>query len=323
MHIKHGCTSTPLLLWLTVITFSMLYNNIAGIEIPTRFLYKRSADADTTADTADAGERVRTDGTSDENLLTFYKELANVTDVEDLIERFVDKDSIDPQLGLQDTFRRSVERANVLTAKPAACMPESTVVPLIPLEPSKDPKIDYFPKCTRVKRCGGCCGSQLMSCQPVETETINFQVFPFEVVSGRQMRIRGKDIVVVEQHTKCKCDCRIKAEVGSRDCKQYQRYRADKCSCECTNDDALQKCLEQGHKYWDETECRCVCRDSQSCTTGTIFDESQCACIDITDDGSNSKSASSNSPTLLDRRRFIVKAIPVEVKPDDSTRYFV
>lgn len=66
MHIKHGCTSTPLLLWLTVITFSMLYNNIAGIEIPTRFLYKRSADADTTAETADAGERVRTDGTSDE-----------------------------------------------------------------------------------------------------------------------------------------------------------------------------------------------------------------------------------------------------------------
>ncbi|XP_039961229.1 uncharacterized protein LOC120775227 isoform X1 [Bactrocera tryoni] len=320
MHMKHGCTSTPLLLWLTVITFSVLYNNIACIEIPTRFLYKRSTD---TAATGVEGERARTDGTSDENMLTFYKELANVTDVEDLIERFVDKDSIDPQLGLQDTFRRSVERANVVQAKSAACMPESTVVPLIPLESSNDPKIDYFPKCTRVKRCGGCCGSQLMSCQPAETETINFEVIPFEVVGGRKMRLRGKDIVVVEQHTKCKCDCRIKAEVGSRDCKQYQRYRPDKCSCECTNDDALQKCLEQGHKYWDETECRCVCRDSQSCTTGTIFDDSQCACIDITDDGSNTKSASSSSPTLLDRRRFIVKAIPVEVKPDDSTRYSV
>ncbi|XP_011200376.2 balbiani ring protein 3 isoform X2 [Bactrocera dorsalis] len=321
MYMKHGCTSTPLLLWLTVITFSVLYNNIACIEIPTRFLYKRSADADNTPAAADAGERARTDGTSDENMLTFYKELANVTDVEDLIERFVDKDSIDPQLGLQDTFRRSVERANVVQAKSAACMPESTVVPLIPLESSNDPKIDYFPKCTRVKRCGGCCGSQLMSCQPAETETINFEVIPFEVVGGRKMRLRGKDIVVVEQHTKCKCDCRIKA----KDCKQYQTYRPDKCSCECTNEDDELQCSKQGHKYWDQTECRCVCRDSQSCTTGTIFDDSQCACIEITttDDGSNAKSATSNSPTLLDRRRFIVKAIPVEVKPDDSTRYSV
>lgn len=112
-------------------------------------------------------------------------------------------------------------------------MPESTVVPLIPLEPSKDPKIDYFPKCTRVKRCGGCCGSQLMSCQPVETETINFQVFPFEVVSGKQMRIRGKDIVVVEQHTKCKCDCRIKAEVGSRVWSLLCFYFAFRYFCLC------------------------------------------------------------------------------------------
>ncbi|XP_054088144.1 uncharacterized protein LOC105212013 isoform X2 [Zeugodacus cucurbitae] len=319
MHMKRWCTSSPSLLWLTVITFAMLYNNIACIEIPTRFRHKRSADAEHTSASADTSARVQKNSASDENLLPFYKELANVTDLDELIERFVDKDTLDPQLGFQDNFRRSVERANLQQAKPAACIPENTVVPLIPLEPSKDPKIDYFPKCTRVKRCGGCCSSQLMSCQPVETETINFQVVPFEVATGNRMRLYGKEIVVVEQHTKCKCDCRIKAE----DCKQYQRYLPDRCTCECTNDDARQKCYEQTHKFWDETECRCVCRDSQSCTTGTIFDESQCACIDITNDGSNIKSANSNTPTLLDRRRFIVKAIPVEVKPDDSTRYSV
>ncbi|XP_053950848.1 uncharacterized protein LOC128858510 isoform X2 [Anastrepha ludens] len=317
MHIKDFVSSPLLLLLPTVITFSTLHNNIECVEIPTRFLYKRNADAGDTANIIDGKVRVRRDdeGANDVIPMDFYKELDNVTDVTEFIERFVNKDTIDPKLGLQDTFRRSVERANVQTPKPANCIPENTVVPLTPLEPSHDPKVVYFPKCTRVKRCGGCCGSQLMSCQPTETETINFEVI--KINHGDSTRIRGKEIVVVEQHTKCQCDCRIKAE----DCNSYQIYRRDMCSCVCTNEDALQKCLAQEHKYWDETACRCVCRDSQSCTTGTIFDESQCACIDPIDDGSSTGSSSSSSTSLLDRRRFIVKAIPVEVKPDDSTRY--
>ncbi|XP_054728834.1 uncharacterized protein LOC129237887 isoform X2 [Anastrepha obliqua] len=317
MHIKDFASSPLLLLLPTVITFSTLHNNIECVEIPTRFLYKRNTDAGDTANIIDGKVRVRRDdeGGNDVIPMDFYKELDNVTDVTEFIERFVNKDTIDPKLGLQDTFRRSVERANVQTPKPANCIPENTVVPLTPLEPSPDPKVVYFPKCTRVKRCGGCCGSQLMSCQPTETETINFEVI--KINHGDSTRIRGKEIVVVEQHTKCQCDCRIKAE----DCNSYQIYRRDMCSCVCTNEDALQKCLSEEHKYWDETACRCVCRDSQSCTTGTIFDESQCACIDPIDDGSSTGSSSSSSTSLLDRRRFIVKAIPVEVKPDDSTRY--
>ncbi|XP_004535321.1 uncharacterized protein LOC101448652 isoform X2 [Ceratitis capitata] len=322
MHIKRlMCTSSsPLMLLLTVITFSSLYNNIACIEIPTRFIHKRNVDGDNSAENAnETSEEARGDGGSvnDVNLINFYKEMDNVTDISEFIERFVDKDTIDPKLGLQDTFRRSVERANVQRAVPAACMPENTVVPLTPLNPSLDPNVVYFPKCTRVKRCGGCCGSQLMSCQPTETETINFEVTKYKL---GERAFGGREIVVVEQHTKCKCDCRIKA----KDCNSYQIYRPEKCNCECTNEDALQKCLSQEHKYWDEAACRCVCRDSQSCTTGTVFDESQCSCVDITDDGStNTKSSknSNSSPSLLDRRRFIVKAIPVEVKPDDSTRY--
>ncbi|XP_017471186.1 PREDICTED: vascular endothelial growth factor C isoform X3 [Rhagoletis zephyria] len=290
MHIKHLCASSHSLQWLLLIavTFSTLHNSIECVEIPTRFLYnKHSADA-AAANTAQnvnanalARVRVRRDveSANEVELMNFYKELDNVTDVTEFIERFVEKDTIDPKLGLQGTFRRSVERANVQIPKAANCIPESTVVPLTPLEPSRDPKVVYFPKCTRVKRCGGCCGSQLMSCQPTETETINFEVT--KIYHGDSTRIRGKEIVVVEQHTRCQCDCRIKAEVGRRDCNSYQIYRRDMCSCVCTNEDALQKCLSQEHKYWDETTCRCVCRDSQSCTTGTIFDESQCACIDI------------------------------------------
>lgn len=65
MHIKQWCTPSPLLLWLAVVTFCALCNNIACIEIPTRFLYKRSADADSAAVNADASEQVRTDGASD------------------------------------------------------------------------------------------------------------------------------------------------------------------------------------------------------------------------------------------------------------------
>ncbi|XP_067640415.1 vascular endothelial growth factor C isoform X2 [Eurosta solidaginis] len=316
MYTKRFCTSTStLLLLLTIITFSTFSNSIECIEIPTHFLNKRSANAVNSAVNAKTRVRRENDSANDVIPMDFYKELDNVTDVEEFIERFVDKDTIDPRLGLQDTFKRSLERANVQIPKAANCIPESTVVPLTPLEPSHDPKVVYFPKCTRVKRCGGCCGSQLMSCQPTETETINFEVT--KIYHGDNTYIRGKEIVVVEQHKKCQCDCRIKAE----DCNSYQVYRRDMCSCMCTNEDALQKCLSQEHKYWDEVACRCVCRDSQSCTTGTIFDESQCACIDPVDNGSNIRSSSSNSASLFDRRRFIVKAIPAEFRPDDSTRY--
>lgn len=68
-----------------------------------------------------------------------------------------------------------LERSAAMNPKPAACIPEMTVVPLVPAG-GNDPLMIYFPSCTRVMRCGGCCSHKLLECRPTEVETKNFQV---------------------------------------------------------------------------------------------------------------------------------------------------
>lgn len=159
------------------------------------------------------------------------------------------------------------QRSVAVRPKPAACIPDTTVVSLRPKDET-DPTLVYFPSCTRVKRCGGCCSHQLLSCQPVEIQTLTFEVqfsqnlcnkIPFisqtltqrfiitsqviksQYTGGTKMTYRGKDIMPVEEHLKCKCDCRIKEE----DCsKAFQKYDKSQCKCYCTNVDDQHKCLQ-------------------------------------------------------------------------------
>lgn len=112
------------------------------------------------------------------------------------------------------------------------------------------------------------------------------------------MPLKEKVPVVVEEHTKCKCDCRVK----EGDCKRNQIYIKSQCKCECTNFDDHSKCLavnpcypinvqcnvsmnefrlQDNSKIWDSDDCTCRCRDSKECTTGTFFDESTCRCIGV------------------------------------------
>lgn len=71
-----------------------------------------------------------------------------------------------------------VERSRGQRPVPANCIPEMQTIPLklADSSESKDPTIVVFPSCTRVKRCGGCCNNNLVSCQPIETNTIVFEV---------------------------------------------------------------------------------------------------------------------------------------------------
>ncbi|XP_023032763.1 uncharacterized protein LOC6644793 isoform X2 [Drosophila willistoni] len=200
-----------------------------------------------------------------------------------------------------DGSGESSGRAGIPMAKGANCSPQPTIVELKP-PPGSD--FHYTPACTRINRCNGCCSSALISCQPTVTETVEMRVR--KIGAGIKP---GIIVVSVEQHVSCKCDCRIKAE----DCNNTQLYRKDLCRCECQNTDARDKCLKQtDHKYWDDANCTCGCRLYQSCTTGTIFDESQCKCTD--------PSATATSQ-FVDRKRFIVQAVPVET--DNSTLYSV
>lgn len=62
----------------------------------------------------------------------------------------------------------------ILIPKPATCMPEQRTVNL---RDSDDPTLYYYPSCTRVDRCGGCCLHDLLSCQPKTIEHLNFSVW--------------------------------------------------------------------------------------------------------------------------------------------------
>lgn len=93
----------------------------------------------------------------------------------------------------------------------AKCMPELRTVPL---KPDKTTATFYYPSCTRVERCGGCCSHHLLSCQAVESEIIPMSVVVAEYLGGNKLQFKGKKIIEVEQHTKCKCDCKIRPEVS-------------------------------------------------------------------------------------------------------------
>ncbi|XP_076760959.1 PDGF- and VEGF-related factor 1 [Xylocopa sonorina] len=173
----------------------------------------------------------------------------------------------------QDFFlaSRIGERSNAEEPTPAKCMPELQTVSL---EQDNDPSIAYYPSCTRVKRCGGCCGSKLHSCQPLTTEIRNFVVVTIDI-SGIRMKYIDKRIVPVEEHTSCQCDCKIKEE----HCNAKQEYYPNECTCECKNVDEARKCNASSDiKIWDSKQCACSCRDVLDCSTGFYFDKTTCRC---------------------------------------------
>lgn len=53
------------------------------------------------------------------------------------------------------------ERSIAIRPKPASCQPDSSIVSLRP-ENETDPTMIYYPSCTRLRRCGGCCSHKLL-----------------------------------------------------------------------------------------------------------------------------------------------------------------
>lgn len=53
------------------------------------------------------------------------------------------------------------------------------------------------------------------------------------------MKFMNKELIEVEEHTKCKCDCKKKES----DCSKFQRYNKAQCLCVCINIEDKNKCL--------------------------------------------------------------------------------
>lgn len=166
------------------------------------------------------------------------------------------------------------ERSNAERPQSARCMPELTTVSL---KVDNNPSKTIYPSCTRIKRCGGCCSHTLLSCQPIASEIRNFEVITYELDKDLQANYNGKEIVALEEHTECKCGCRIKEE----HCNHKQVYEQDICQCVCTNIDEEEKCKSNSAKLWDVDNCTCLCREIHDCSTSYYFDQNTCSCKKI------------------------------------------
>ncbi|KAG8235591.1 hypothetical protein J437_LFUL016190 [Ladona fulva] len=234
-------------------------------------------------------------------LIMQLNEVENITDLfRDFIQGMPTAFGLNAEDILANRFGE-VERKAVTMRKPAACMPEKHIVSLTSDLPS-DPTYFYYPSCTRVDRCGGCCSHSLLSCQPSLTEIVNFQVIVSQYNGAKNLKYVGKELVPIEQHLKCKCDCIMK----EKDCNDFQEYRAKECQCVCLNVDDEEKCnSERATKLWDPKTCTCGCRDLKECTTGYYFDEKTCSCV----------------PVPITRRRVSERFGPFGAKRDQTGRF--
>lgn len=205
-------------------------------------------------------------------------------------------------------------------AKGAECMPELKTVKIAT---SEDPSILYIPQCTRIERCGGCCKHELLSCQPSKVENIPFKVYKTQYTGEKKLKFLGTELVTVEKHSKCKCLCRVKAEVCLmwfqlslylfiflQDCTKFQEYKESECRCACMNHDEKKKCLKYNEtKLWNPDLCACQCRETMICSTGSYFDQNECKCVAL-----NIKRRFAN----YQRRSFKSEPLPVVPLNEDD-----
>lgn len=200
--------------------------------------------------------------------------MANVTE---LFAKFMpDVDMVEAQrlvtkTGFQSRTAQNIERKAVLIPKSAGCTVE---LQTISLKDTDDRSYYYYPSCTKVNRCVGCCAHDLLACQPTKKEELHFQVMVQRYNIEGKFEFSEIKHVKVEQHLKCNCDCRVKEQ----HCNNLQKYIPNECRCVCNNEEDRDKCSEEHLKLWDPATCTCQCAKIEECTSGYGFDYNTCRC---------------------------------------------
>ncbi|KAK3860272.1 hypothetical protein Pcinc_033663 [Petrolisthes cinctipes] len=160
--------------------------------------------------------------------------------------------------------------AKLLRDKRVVCKPKKTVVRLPNTEPES---VMLRPHCVYIKQCSGCCDHTLLECTPTRNKTRRFPVMAVRT-DGRTSQFADSSPVRhvrVTEHTRCQCECKVKAA----HCSPRQVYNAEACQCTCPVD--ITRTCPRG-KVWNESSCECVCSNVTECTTGRQFDHSSCRC---------------------------------------------
>ncbi|XP_049298827.1 uncharacterized protein LOC125771775 isoform X4 [Anopheles funestus] len=234
-------------------------------ELSTRYEQER----ETLAKEKRESSRRRTD----ELPIDYARQLSELNSTSDILN-LLDPDSIDQRI-FMDGGEYSGRDIGV-NPVPAACEPDSQLVSLRP-ENLTSSRYYYYPSCTRVKRCSGCCNTNQLVCEPVANRTILYKVNILEYRSGKRDKFSHFDLVPVEEHVRCKCQCRVK----EWHCTERQVYNPNNCRCECTNKEDRNRCLQERQlKQWNPNTCTCDCLPrNEECTSGSHYDRSACKCL--------------------------------------------
>uniref|UniRef100_A0A182NVH4 Platelet-derived growth factor (PDGF) family profile domain-containing protein n=1 Tax=Anopheles dirus TaxID=7168 RepID=A0A182NVH4_9DIPT len=210
--------------------------------------------------------------------INYARQLSELNSTADILN-LLDPDSVDQRV-FMDGGEYSGRDIGV-DPVPAACEPESQLVSLRP-ENLTGTRFYYYPTCTRVKRCSGCCNTNQLVCEPVANRTILYKVAILEYRSGKKDRFSHRELVPVEEHMRCKCQCRVKES----DCTERQLYNPNNCRCECTNKEDRNRCLQERQlKQWNPSTCSCDCLPrNEECTSGSHYDRSACKCLPVSMD---------------------------------------
>lgn len=191
-----------------------------------------------------------------------------------------------------------------------ACNPRNQTVAL-PKDP--DQNIQIWPTCTRALRCGGCCTSDVFSCEPTETRERFVKIFrtrpPYKGAQRYQF-VDAKSVKIIE-HVRCDAQCKVKAI----HCNPLQRYVKRYCRCECTNQKQSKKCTDD--QVWDDNECACVCpqRKTTFCPHPSRFSDHLCKCTLMQEVAGEIDFAQ----LLADLRRDIIVGNEITVAPTTTT----
>ena len=148
--------------------------------------------------------------------------------------------------------------------KEVKCRPRKSLEKL-----NADRRYIFLPNVVPVNRCEGFCGDEL-ACMPtrVQRKLIlvkrSRDVLSYDMICYR---------VYVEEHTQCRCKCKV----TEKDCNEYQQYKADECACKCNNFQEQGACTFRRKMVWNPEKCRCICAvPEEECSTGLEWIPSVC-----------------------------------------------
>ncbi|XP_045206975.2 uncharacterized protein LOC123559236 [Mercenaria mercenaria] len=181
----------------------------------------------------------------------------------------------EPIDGVDETGQKMVVGATSQIAMFDACNPREQTIAL-PRHP--DPDITIWPTCTRAMRCGGCCTSDVFSCEPTEIKEKFVKVFDTRLpyIGAHRFQFLGIRAVKIIEHVQCDAQCKTK----KHECHKYQRYEARSCRCLCRQERLVHKSSCKTNQIWDDNECDCICpnRNTVKCPEPSYFSTDTCKC---------------------------------------------